>query len=884
VPHPLEHRVAQTPLELEYGTLFSAPARLPVAGDPLWEIPTHARALIQTAEPEWGGHTRLERSLQGLPVRELREDGKMRHWTFDENANVRRQVDFDGHAHSFEYISDNHLSVEKDALGRVTRYEYSPTEQLTAVTDNGGTRSDYILDHKDRVSEVYRHGKLRERYSYDFADNVVAKHGGLGQLLFEETIGAGNRKIARKLGSGEIQTFAYDDRGRLIESRGSAGSCTFCYDLYTGTRTADLRNGVGVEHARELTGARTTTVLGRFTTRCLHQGAAQTTLVDPTGRTHALRHLGRGIYQRRFSSGAQEISQFDVQGRCLAKALYRSLSDDQPWTRAFLYSGEGDLIERKESARGTTRFSYDAAHRLQTIFFPNKRVDAYEYDAGNNLIGLPAVDLALRAAGERDRFDVSSGNRLRAAHGEHFQYDDRDHICRRTRGDHAVQYRRDSLDQLIEIQAPRFKFQAEYDPLGRRTSKSINGSTTTYYWDTDRLAAELFANGTFRIYVYASELALVPLLFIDYASLEAAPESGSVFFLFTDHLGAVERVLSHSGEDAWRAQLDPYGVAHLETKAPFHQPIRLPGHYYDAETGLHYNRFRYYDPKLGRYLETDPLGIEGGINLYAYTQNPLKEVDPRGLAGKCPNSVDCPKNRKKSSEDNDAVEGTNVAASSAKSDATKSVEVTDHHHAKLKQLAPGVTAHDVALAEHRNLSNTAAADQIAARKKVADAFYKKNGQEYALVDELGNRYGTDPKTGRAIKVFRKQTDDEREKQLGAIDYNGPIVVGPPPPCKTEMKQYQADGGDRGSYFADDGVPPAQLGIGDDGRAWNIDGQPDKAKVKNSHTINSETPFMESTAGPADDIWSVPGRSQYAPGGGRQTYIPEGCNPNSSMVQ
>jgi YD repeat-containing protein len=212
-PHPHEHRVAQTPLELEWGTLFDAPARLPVTGNPLWEFPTHARALIQTAEPEWGGHTHLERSLQGLPVRELREDGKMRHWTFDENANVRKQVDFDGHARTFEYVSDNHVSVERDALGRIIRYEHSPTENLTALTDSGGTRSQFVLDLKDRVSEVHRNGKLRERYAYDVADNLVEKHDGSGQLLFEQTIGAGNRKTARKLGSGEIQTFAYDQRG-----------------------------------------------------------------------------------------------------------------------------------------------------------------------------------------------------------------------------------------------------------------------------------------------------------------------------------------------------------------------------------------------------------------------------------------------------------------------------------------------------------------------------------------------------------------------------------------------------------------------------------------------------------------------------------------------
>ncbi|MGB8299212.1 MAG: RHS repeat-associated core domain-containing protein [Polyangia bacterium] len=77
--------------------------------------------------------------------------------------------------------------------------------------------------------------------------------------------------------------------------------------------------------------------------------------------------------------------------------------------------------------------------------------------------------------------------------------------------------------------------------------------------------------------------------------------------------------------------MDPYGTAHVDVGADFHQPLRWPGHYFDAETGLHDNRFRSYSPELGRYLQSDPAGTEGGINLYAYTDNPLRAVDLDGL-------------------------------------------------------------------------------------------------------------------------------------------------------------------------------------------------------------------------------------------------------------
>jgi RHS repeat-associated protein len=85
------------------------------------------------------------------------------------------------------------------------------------------------------------------------------------------------------------------------------------------------------------------------------------------------------------------------------------------------------------------------------------------------------------------------------------------------------------------------------------------------------------------------------------------------------------------GELAWKAQLDVYGVARVEV-AKTSCPWRRPGQYEDEETGLYYNRFRYYDPETGRYISQDPIGPTGGLNLYGYTQDPLYWIDPLGLA------------------------------------------------------------------------------------------------------------------------------------------------------------------------------------------------------------------------------------------------------------
>jgi RHS repeat-associated protein len=81
----------------------------------------------------------------------------------------------------------------------------------------------------------------------------------------------------------------------------------------------------------------------------------------------------------------------------------------------------------------------------------------------------------------------------------------------------------------------------------------------------------------------------------------------------------------------WAADYLPFGTADVSVGSVDNN-LRFAGQYFDQETGLHYNYHRYYDPKLGRYLRSDPIGFDGGINLYAYVlNNPLNWVDPLGL-------------------------------------------------------------------------------------------------------------------------------------------------------------------------------------------------------------------------------------------------------------
>ncbi|WP_455894233.1 RHS repeat domain-containing protein, partial [Pseudomonas palmensis] len=113
-----------------------------------------------------------------------------------------------------------------------------------------------------------------------------------------------------------------------------------------------------------------------------------------------------------------------------------------------------------------------------------------------------------------------------------------------------------------------------------------------------------------------------------------------------DHLGTPMELTDHNGEMAWAGQYKAWGEVREERSAWARQvglsnPLRFQGQYHDRETGLHYNRYRYYDPGIGRFVGQDPISYAGGLNLYVYAPSPVNWTDPFGLAKHNPNSQHC---------------------------------------------------------------------------------------------------------------------------------------------------------------------------------------------------------------------------------------------------
>lgn len=111
--------------------------------------------------------------------------------------------------------------------------------------------------------------------------------------------------------------------------------------------------------------------------------------------------------------------------------------------------------------------------------------------------------------------------------------------------------------------------------------------------------------------------------------------AGDLYFVHSDHLNTPQVITDANQQVVWEARKLPFGETDIVT-SDISYNIRFPGQYYDQESGLHYNYFRDYDPSLGRYVQSDPIGLDGGTNTYAYVSgNPLKYTDPLGLTEKC---------------------------------------------------------------------------------------------------------------------------------------------------------------------------------------------------------------------------------------------------------
>jgi RHS repeat-associated protein len=172
--------------------------------------------------------------------------------------------------------------------------------------------------------------------------------------------------------------------------------------------------------------------------------------------------------------------------------------------------------------------------------------------------------------------------------------------------------------------------QSLHNALGQRVVKTVDGLAASaihfIYDQSGQVIAEIDSSTgqTLREYVYVNGLQVA---LVD----DTGTQDEATYFVQNDHLGTPQKITGTLQQVVWAGSYEPFGEVD-ETVAVIENNVRFPGQYEDGETGLHYNYFRDYDPSLGRYVESDPIGIDGGMNLYAYAyQNAIRYIDKLGL-------------------------------------------------------------------------------------------------------------------------------------------------------------------------------------------------------------------------------------------------------------
>jgi RHS repeat-associated protein len=262
-------------------------------------------------------------------------------------------------------------------------------------------------------------------------------------------------------------------------------------------------------------------------------------------------------------------------------------------------------------------FTYDDLNRLTTAEGRYGSISYAYDDVGNRL--------TRTINGETENYTYIAGtNKLDSITGTNpisFTSDANGNIT--AIGDKTLIYNQNN--RLIKVEENSLVLgEYTYNGLGQRVTKTVDGTTKVFHYDLNgKLIAESLPDGTITAeYLYMGKIRM--------AKVDVS--TGNIYYYLNDRLGTPQIMTDDTGTIVWEASHKPFGEASVNPKSTMENNFRFPGQYYDEETGLHYNYHRFYDPRTGRYLRPDPIGLLGGINLFLYaSNNPVNVIDPLGL-------------------------------------------------------------------------------------------------------------------------------------------------------------------------------------------------------------------------------------------------------------
>jgi RHS repeat-associated protein len=489
-----------------------------------------------------------------------------------------------------------------DNLGRAASLSYDEAGALAGVTDPAGNETTFDRDGNGNVTTV-TDAKLHETaFTYDTMDRLESREDPLLEVESYDYDGHGNlTQLADR--EGQLTTFEYDPLDRLTfagygttgppESPSYESTIELSYD--NGNR---LTQAVDSEYG---TITRDYDELDRLTEEETPDGTVSYAFDD-----------------------ADRRETMTVEGETAVDYTYNNADQLTSVTRGTV----------------SAALAYDDASRLQSLTVPNGIVQLYAYDAASNMgaityeedsspigelvYGHDSLGLRTALGGSYARTslptavattDYDAANRLTEWGSQTFTYDDNGNMT----GDGTKTYDWNTRDELVSLTGGGTSASFEYDPFSRRASFTLNSNETRYLYDGRNIIQEI-VSGT-------PTADLLTGLGVD--ELFAVIEAGGTQNVLTDALGSTIALADDSGNIETEYTYEPFGKATQSGSESI--AYQFTGREAD-QTGLQYNRARYYNPMLGRFISEDPLGFGGGdFNLYAYAGNtPINSTDPSG--------------------------------------------------------------------------------------------------------------------------------------------------------------------------------------------------------------------------------------------------------------
>jgi RHS repeat-associated protein len=317
----------------------------------------------------------------------------------------------------------------------------------------------------------------------------------------------------------------------------------------------------------------------------------------------------------------------------LGRTIIQNIRNNQTTlhNRQYTWDVNYRLQRITDSSTGITQFSHDEIGNLTKTIFADGTEQLRNPDPVGNLFNSP----------DRKDREYGRGGKLLKANGTTFKYDDEGNLIeKRESGGKAWFYQWNASGMLQSVKRPDGEtVNFLYDALGRRISKKFKNTSTKWLWDGNKPLHEWKENastGAILSDTTVNQDGIITWLFNEYSFAPAAKLKGDKkYSIITDHLGTPYQMYKNNGEILWETQLDSFGKLRMFKGEEGSCPFRYQGQYEDVETGLFYNRYRYYNPNEGFYISQDPIRTLGGITLYSYVRETNSFVDVFGLNPTC---------------------------------------------------------------------------------------------------------------------------------------------------------------------------------------------------------------------------------------------------------